>query len=145
MDNDDLEVRKSLHDAVEDEPAGADGLLQRVADRVDEVVVHEPLRLGEPGRVEEDHEPELFDLRPEVVETGLKISTPSMCVAISMPLKPSSFAQRLSSRRPWTVLHRIAAEGEETVGAMGLDLGQVVVDVENARTQRSTSSTQWNS
>ncbi len=126
---DELEVGESLHDAVEDEPAGADGLLQRVADRVDEVVVHEPLRLGEPGRVEEDHEPELFDLRPEVVEPragdldALDVRRHLDAPETELVRTAPQFGDGLGR-----VLHRDRAEGEETVGVIGRDLGQVVVD-----------------
>ena len=72
MGEHDLKTGMTLHDAVEDETAGTDGLLERVADGVEKVVVGEPARLGETRGVDQDHHPQLLDHGPEVLESGTR-------------------------------------------------------------------------
>ena len=51
----DLELRVSLHHAVEDEVTCRDGRLHRIADHVVEVVIDQPFALRETDRMHEDH------------------------------------------------------------------------------------------
>ena len=57
---DELEAGEPLHDPVEYETPGAEGLLQRMTDRVDEVMVEQPPWLSEPGGMDEHHHTELL-------------------------------------------------------------------------------------
>ena len=64
----DLQLRVALHDAVEDQVARRHRGLERVADDVVEVVVHQPLALREADGVHEDDNVQLFGFRKEFFE-----------------------------------------------------------------------------
>src|SRR5271169_4903872 len=68
MGDDELKVGMGMQNAAKDQMMDGDGRIERIADHIDQIMVHEPARLRKAGRVHEDQHAELFDPREDLAE-----------------------------------------------------------------------------
>src|SRR5581483_4062153 len=124
-----LQVGVVLQHAAEDQVMHRDGGVERVADDVGEVVVAEPARLGEAGRVHEQGEAEILGAGEDRAEARLRqIGAGDVGGDLDAP-EPERFGQAVElGDGQLGGLERHRAEADEAVRVFAADLGDVVVD-----------------
>ena len=106
-----------------------DGRVERVADHVDQIMVAEPPRLGEPGRVHEHQQAELLDAGEDLAEAlGRQILAADIGRDLDAAeaqgfVQPVEFGDGEIGR-----LERHRAERHEAIRVASGDVGEVVVD-----------------
>ena len=124
-----LQVRAFLQHAAEDQVMHGHRGIQRIADHVGEVVIAEAARLGEPGRVHEDRQTELFGLGEDPAEAvGRQVLAGDVggdldAAQSERSVQPFEFGDRKLRR-----LERHRAQADEAIRMAADDVGDVVVD-----------------
>ena len=129
MRQDEFQIGVVVEHAAKDQVMHRDRGVERVADDVDQIMVAEPARLGEPGRVHEDQQAELLDAGENLAETrGRQILAADIGRDLDAA-ETQGFVQPVEfGDGEIGGLERHSAERHEAVGVTSGDVGEVVVD-----------------